>query len=1013
MDCAACGRPGLPEARFCPYCGEQVAADDPSETRRVVSVVFCDLVGSTALSERLDPEPLRAVVGRYYERMRRALERHGGTVEKFIGDAVVGVFGVPELHEDDALQAVRAAVAMCRQAELLDHELSERLGVRIAVRIGVNTGEVMVSGHGAQVRVNGEMVNVAARLQQTAAPGQIVIGGATRALVSGAVLLEPLAPKQLAGKSTPVPAWLVRDVDPDAGGIQRRMTAPLVAREAELRFLRGNFDHLRDSRMARIVTVYGEPGIGKSRLAHEFLGWAQSYAKVFTGRCPPFSQGVSLGPLLGTLAELARGEQVEPGLRAAAEALGDGAVDHTADDVLWTARRLFEAAAAECPLILVLDDMQWAKPLLLDVIGQLAHSLRDVPVMLLCLTRLELLDSRPTWSGGILSAASALLAPLDHEAAESLARSQFDVALHGETAEATVRGIAERSGGNPLYIEQLVGAVGDGSGIDSLPLTIRALIAARLQTLDAHETAILQWAAVHGMECTAELLGALLELAELQPALDRLAHRRLLEAAGAGAYRFHNLQIREVAYESITKRIRARMHQRIGELLDELHGEKAADEIGGHLERALAYFHELGNAEAAEPLRSRTAAALRTAAGQEMSQGDLRTAADLLRRALEAVPEDDPARSPMLTELGTALMATTRLDEARTAYEEAVAQAARHGDGATLAHARLGLVQLPTSELTADRLLRLASDAVPVFTEASDARGLSKAYSLMGQVHQSNGRYLRAVEAFERSRSGTVPGADDLQHAQSIGGLAFSLWRGPTPAPQAIEECESLLAGVPASGRLVRVAAMCPLAVLLASRSQLTRAEGLLGEAERLVSEFAHEFARISIAVFAATVKTFGGDLPAAEERLRTACTALGRFGGVQHAAVAGDLIRVLLRLGRAAEAVDLLRSQPEWQHDGDFPAGWFGARARAELARGNPEAAEASVEVALRLAGMTDSPEIQAVALLDQAHLARELGREPEARRAADLALARYRAKGHLAGIEQAERFTRGEDPR
>ncbi|WP_328873956.1 AAA family ATPase [Streptomyces sp. NBC_00287] len=1011
-DCAACGRPGLAEARYCPYCGEPVAEDDPYETRRVVSVVFCDLVGSTALSERMDPEPLRALVGRYYERMRRALEQHGGTVEKFIGDAVVGVFGVPELHEDDALQAVRAAVAMRREAEQLDRELSGRLGERLAVRLGVNTGEVMASGYGSNVRVTGEMVNVAARFQQAAGPGQIVVGAATRALVSGAVRLESLAQLRLKGKSAPVPAWLVRDVDPEAGGIERRMTAPLVAREPDLRFLRNSFAHVRDSGMTAIVTVYGVPGIGKSRLAQEFLGWAGSRAQVCSGRCPPFGRGASLGPLFGVLAELARFDQVDEELRAAAEALWAGAVEHTPDDVLWVARRLLAAVAVQGPLVVVLDDVQWAQPLLLDVLGRLADSGRDIPVLLLCLARLDLLDSRPDWSGGKLSAASTVLAPLHLEAARQLARDQFEVTLHDQDAEETVRGIAARSGGNPLYIEQLVSAVRDGSGIDALPLTIRALIDARLQRLDAVDGAILQWAAVHGMECSTGLLEGLLEglldATALQPELDRLAHRQLLDAVGLHTYRFRNLQIREVAYESIPKRIRAQMHERVAELLTEFDGD-AAYESGDHLERALAYYRELGRTEDAEGLRSRTAAALRTAASRQLSHGDLHTAADLLGRALDAAPEDDPARSAMLTQLGTVLVATTRLGEARTALQQAAALAEERGDRAALAHARLGLVQLPAAQATPEDLLRAASEAVTVFTQAADARGLGKASSLIGQVHLADGRYRQAVEAFERGRPDGAAVADELHDAQSIGGLAFSLWRGPTPATQAVEECEKLLSGVPASCRLVRVAAMCPLAVLLAGRSQSARASELLAEAEHMVGEFSHEFARISISVFMAMVHSFAGELPAAEQRLREVCEALSPFGGAQHAAAAGDLIRVLLRLGRPDEAVDVLRSRPEWRDDeGDFPAGFFGARARAELAAGRTKEAEDCVRTALQLAAATDSPEIQAVALLDQAHVLHALGRQEEAYRAAERAHARYRAKEHLAGMAEAEQMLR-----
>jgi tetratricopeptide (TPR) repeat protein len=304
-------------------------------------------------------------------------------------------------------------------------------------------------------------------------------------------------------------------------------------------------------------------------------------------------------------------------------------------------------------------------------------------------------------------------------------------------------------------------------------------------------------------------------------------------------------------------------------------------------------------------------------------------------------------------------------------------------------------------------VVRPAGHPLPVFTSVSDANGLGKAYALMGQAHASEGRYLRAAEAFGHSRSFEASASDELLRAQTVGGLAFSLWRGPTPAPEAIARCEALLAALPGSCRLARVAAMCPLSVLLASRSRTAEADALLEEAEQLVADFAHEYARISVSLFIAAVRTLAGDLAAAEERLRLTCAALARLGGgVQYAAARGDLIKILLRSGRVEQAAELLRAEPAAADEPDFPSGWFGARARLHCAHGDHSAAQTSARTALRLAFGTDSPEIQAATLLDQAHLHRALGRAEHARRASERARERFRAKGHLVGLAEAVRF-------
>ena len=365
------------------------------EQRKVVTILFCDLVGSTALGESTDPEALRARMRRYFEDLRAIVERHGGVVEKFVGDAVMAVFGIPTAHEDDALRAVRAAAEM--RASVAEHGLE--------ARIGVNTGEVVVGGEG-ETLVTGDAVNVAARLEQAAASGEALIGAQTRALVRDAVRVEPVDALTLKGKSEPVEAYRLLEVIGDAAPLARHPETPLVGRERERQRLWRDYEDAVADRTCRLFTLLGPAGIGKSRLVADFLERVGDTADVLRGRCLSYGEGITYWPLVEIL--LAIG--VEP----------DSVIGTSPAETQLAFRRLLETRAAERPQVVVIDDLQWAEPVFLDLVEHIADLSRDAPIFLLCVARTELLDVRPGWGGGKLNATSLLLEPLGAEECEEL-----------------------------------------------------------------------------------------------------------------------------------------------------------------------------------------------------------------------------------------------------------------------------------------------------------------------------------------------------------------------------------------------------------------------------------------------------------------------------------------------------------------------------------------------------------------------------------------------------------------
>src|SRR5437867_2773958 len=434
--CLQCGAENREGARFCDSCAAALTAPAaPREQRKVVTVLFCDVTGSTALGEKLDPETLRALLARYFERMKAIVERHGGSVEKFIGDAVMAVFGVPVLHEDDALRAVRAAVEM--------RDAFPELGVE--GRIGVMTGEVVT---GTEERLaTGDAVNVAARLEQAAQPGEILIGEQTLRLTRDVVEVEEVEPLQLRGKSEPVVAHRLVSLHGEEG-VSRRLGAPMVGREREQRLLASVWERVVSESACQLFTILGPAGVGKSRLAAEFLASLGDAVVVGRGRCLPYGEGITYWPVVEVVKQLPATE-VDPVADETLRALvGDAQIVTSSEEIAWAFRKLLEAVASEQPLVCVLDDLHWGEETCLDLVEHVADLARDAPILLLCMARPELLDRRSGWGGGKVNATTVLLEPL---APEETVRLVDSLATVDEALRARISQAAE---GNPLFVEE-------------------------------------------------------------------------------------------------------------------------------------------------------------------------------------------------------------------------------------------------------------------------------------------------------------------------------------------------------------------------------------------------------------------------------------------------------------------------------------------------------------------------------------------------------------------------------
>ena len=568
------------------------------EVRKTVSVVFSDVAGSTALAEQLDPESLRRAMTRYFEVARRVHQRHGGVVEKFIGDAVMAVFGIPHVHEDDALRAVRAAHELREEVAALNRELERELGVALHVRTGVNTGLVLAGDEQeGQAFVGGDTVNVAARLERAAGPGEVLVGEATQRLVADAVRVEPVAPFVPRGKTAPVTAFRLLEVAWGTAGLARRLDTPLVGRTSELDALDRLLDRAAGGPACELVTVLGDAGVGKSRLLRAFAERARERALVLTGHCPPYGESVAAEVVGQLVAQACRSGGGAGPL--------DPAVDVTDPRSMFRGvRMLLETLARTRPVVVLLDDVHRAEQLLLDLVEYL-HAFAGARLLLVVAARRELPAGWPGWNGRPAGTLLDLKPLTEAEAAELAAGLLGPDRLPAGTP----RQVAAWAEGNPLFVEQLLRRLADRqdpgvpgpAGSWPVPPAVEALVAVELDRLTAEERTVLELASVVGRVFHWKSVAALAP-APLGPrvggVLLALARRNLVKVAdrkhGDDAFSFRHRLLRDAAYQAIPKRERAILHVRAADQLQD-------EAVDHHLGQAYRYLAQLAGDESPPP----------------------------------------------------------------------------------------------------------------------------------------------------------------------------------------------------------------------------------------------------------------------------------------------------------------------------------------------------------------------------------------------------------------------------
>jgi class 3 adenylate cyclase/tetratricopeptide (TPR) repeat protein len=983
--------------------------------RKTVSVLFCDLAGSTALGEQLDPEPLRELMGRWYEEMRVAVEGHGGIVEKFVGDAVMAVFGLPRAHEDDALRAVRAALEMQSSVGRLNAWLSARAVPELRVRIGINTGEV-VTGDDAATLATGDAVNTAKRLEEAAEGGEILIGTVTERLVRHAARLEAVTPVEAKGKSAPVAAWRVLGAIAGADSFARRWDTPLVGRTAELAVLRDGLTASADGRECRLMTVLGVAGVGKTRLVSELVAEVGGYATVAAGRCLPYGDGITFWPLTELIQRLG-GEQAvvkavgdDPDAALVVERLrvlgGHGTAPP--EELFWAVRRLFEVLARERPLLVVLEDVHWAEPMLLDLVEHVSRWSRDAPIFLLCVARPELLEERPQWEG-----VHVRLEPLSSGEAAQL----LDALDAGDILSPELRGrVTEVAQGNPLFAEQLVAMLAEearaAADLVTLPPTIQALLAARLDRLDPLEREVLQRAAVVGKEFWPGAVAALDDGDDaLGATLLGLVRRELVEPAvssipGQDGFRFRHALIRDAAYAGIPKRTRAELHERFAGWVG-LHDGR--DElVGYHLEQAYRYGEELDALDDHARSLGERAGELLTAAGRRaLASDDVPAAINLLERGVALLPRTGGSRGYALLELAIALMRSGEFAAAEGALEEALALGRTEGDRQlevrTLIERQFFRI-FTNEETPAEEVARVAEEAIPVLEALGDHRGVARAWHLLSEPQVEACRWGERAAALEHALEHARRAGDTREAARAAGALMQAIQLGPAPVDTAIDRAHLFLRESEGD-RLLTASILSSLAVLVAMRGEFGEARAQWAHAQAFWDDLGMAHQRAIRAIDASSIELLAGDAQAAERELRTGYDILVAIGDVHlRPTLAAYLAAVLVEEGnlRDAEAFASYAESHSWEDDIVTEVMWRVARAQIQAHGGEPAEADRLAREAVALAAPTDFLDLQATALLALARVLREAG-SPEAASVAGRAKAVYDRKGNIVGAERA----------
>ena len=1030
--CPSCGEENPAKFRLCGYCGTPLAQDaadapaapapaarvesplPPREIRKTVTLLFTDLKDSTALTGSIDAEAMNEIKARYFQAMGDEVRRHGGEVEKNIGDAIMAVFGRIRAREDDALRAVRAAHGMQVVLAGLNEEFQRYYGVQITNRTGVNTGEIVANldPTADQNLATGDAVNVAARLEQNAPAGEVLIGEVTHELVRPYVEVELLM-LTLKGKPEPVPAYRLVDVHEVAA--PTTTATPLLGRDREVAMLREAYAGVTAEARPRLLTVLGEAGLGKSRLIADFVAAVSAEAVVMHGRCLSYGDGITFWPLVEIVRDAAGVDEDDSGDVARSKVTGllpdtdpdrDAVVDRVLSaiglsgrdfpvtETFWGVRKLLEAQTRMRPLVVVVDDIHSAETTFLDLLTHLVESPTPRPVLVLCSARPEVATTHAEWWEAT-SRSRIELAPLGATAVESI----IDQLLgqHSLSAETRER-VVTAAEGNPLYVEQLVSMLRDrpAGGADEVvvPPTIAALLSARLDALSGPERAVIEPASVIGVEFPTAAVHQLVPAA-VRPGmgghLEALHTKQLIQPstvqasadASLGvdddAYRFHHVLVRDATYGSLLKRARATMHEEFVTWAEQINAERGRETefeeiLGYHLEQAVRYRRELGPLdEHGRGLATRAAGKLRSAGMRALDRSDMPAAANLLGRCVELLEPRDPVRLELVPELGEALMALSRFDETGPLLASSLEAARDLGDRRLegLIRVRQLTLELMGGDTDESAALAEAEGVLARLVDLGDHGGAARAWRVLSLIHANAGHYDDIADAAQHLiEEGTASGEERLVR-QGATGYAVSAVLGTTPVPQALAVCERILHDVRGDRRAEAI--VCgAVAQLRAMQGDFDAARAMYRKEVSLLQDLGTSRESASTSIESARVEVLAGDLETAEALLRRDDALLAELGERYfRSTVAGLLGRVLLLRGATedAEAFVVLAEALSEADDAWSQVLWRSARARllasssperaVELATGAVDFAETTADLALRGDAWSDLGEV------------------------------------------------------
>jgi class 3 adenylate cyclase/tetratricopeptide (TPR) repeat protein len=1005
------------------------------ESRKQVSILFIDIVGSTALAERLDPEALRQIMDSYFAGCVAAIEEHGGVLEKFIGDAVLAAFGATVSHEDDALRAVRAAAGSLSALRDLSSELAASHNVSLEARCGICSGEaVVITAESGDFRVLGDVTNTASRLQTAASPGEILIEADTAAMVRGEVAIEQMPALHLKGKSQPVAAWRVTQPIRAGDDGTAFTETPFLGRADELAELEHSFRRVLRRGQACQVTILGTPGLGKSRLVREFLATLpDDQAISVSARCPAYGRGTTYTPLAEMLSSYPGGwgainaallADPDLGSRAArslASIMGQPPMEAASaerpaitgvEEIAWAVRHLLDVLSKSLPVVMVWEDLHWAEPTLLDLIDDIAAWLVDAPVLLVCVARPELLETRPSWGGGKPSALTVELGPLTCEQSAALVNElimQQDVHAHGNH-DVAVR-VAAQCDGNPLFAELMLDVFAEVAPGPQIPPTIHALLGARLDQLPDAERQVLEMAAVAGREFTrtevTDMTGAYSQItgAETDRLLNRLVRQRILDRAGPGAFRFSQALLRDTAYSSTSKARRERWHiflaerfSRIGPTADTLASDDSLA-LAYHMEAACLLGRDLRPGDSSLPaLASAAADALINEGMHALGRKDLPGAATLLERARQLLPAGDARHTSLalyICDAGISLRDERRCLAALSAAETALPGSHRASIAGRIQRAivmlRLGLA---TPEMAA---ADVRSAAAELADDPGDELGWCRLHQLEAYLHLAAERtaladaHLRLALTRARAMNSTYE-EDRLLCAI----CEVAQW-APVHVQAGLELCSTLVSRF-ADNRALLIPIIVARARLNALAGDLDGASQGAATARAYIGDLHLDLADAAVLELTGFVESLAGAHGKAEESYRRALDTL-RAGGptLDTQALAADIARELFSQDRVDAAEEAL---------GRIVSSGAGLGIRTQIVvnslsariagrRGAHEEALGYVRKAVELSEDGDDLCLSAEIFFTLAIVQRDAGLTEAATSSANAALERYLTKG------------------